>query len=174
MEKLETVKQLVRANNYKDNDKTYQQCLELGVYVNRVGLEEFSRKLRSLDRNEEIDAMRSTYSPSSHSQSHKPTSNPISYEKSSYSFGQSSNVTQAVFNDRNGLQESSSNGALDNIEAMTSSSNHNISHARQYKEAKQREAEITFELGEMKIREFQLLQELNNLASHTGKIVRTG
>ncbi len=56
MEKLETVKRLVRQNNYKDNDITYKQCQELGVTVNRVGLEIFARKLRTMDRADEINA----------------------------------------------------------------------------------------------------------------------
>ncbi|HCA77650.1 MAG TPA: hypothetical protein DEP33_14210, partial [Alteromonas sp.] len=56
MEKLETVKRLVRQNNYRDNDITYRQCQELGVTVNRVGLEIFARKLRAMDRADEVNA----------------------------------------------------------------------------------------------------------------------
>lgn len=61
MEKLEIVKSLVRVNNYKNNDVIYKQCFEMGVLVNRVGLEIFVCKLCVMDCVEEIEVYKNQF-----------------------------------------------------------------------------------------------------------------
>jgi hypothetical protein len=104
-EQVDVIKQLIRQNNYKDNDLTLQQCLRMGVSVNVHSLGRFAEKLELLDRAER--------------------------------------------NKQSNLTKKNAPPAL---------------HSMSYLQVKQRETEITFELGELKIREHKLLEELNALS----------
>ena len=104
-DKVETIKKLIRQNNYKDSDKIYDQCMDFGISVNLISLNRFIEKLELLDR-----AARSKDSEKSY---------------------QDTNQDQST---------------------MT------------YEQVKHRETEITFELGELKIKENQLMEELSKIS----------
>jgi hypothetical protein len=106
-EKVETIKRLIRQNNYIEYQKTYEQCLDLGLSVNLTSLSRFSEKLKLLDRADRSKRLKKS-------------------------------------NKQEALQ----------TKQMT------------YEQVKQRETEITFELGKLKIKENKLLEELNSLSTH--------
>lgn len=117
-DKVDLVKRLIRANNYRQYDKTLEQCHELGININRVALTRFADKLELIDRaernkvrREQQEASRQAIPPQ-----HSPASTPLATRD------------------------------------MT------------YEQVKQREAEITFELGALRIKENALLMELNALS----------
>lgn len=114
-DKIDLVKRLIRANNYRQYDKTLEQCHELGININRIALTRFADKLELIDKAERNKAIRkqATEKPSSTNPSTSP---------------------QLAARD------------------MT------------YEQVKQREAEITFELGALRIKENALLMELNSLS----------
>ena len=146
MEKLETVKRLVRQNNYRDNDITYKQCQELGVTVNRVGLEIFARKLRAMDRADEINAHKEQSMAAQAEQNGNPSSG-LAFEKSSYIPGSFE-------------QNYSSSGQYSNVTPLNKAEIHRKPLPN---DPTERKREITFELGTIKVREYELLQELNIL-----------
>ena len=103
-DKVETIKKLIRQNNYKNSEKIFEQCMSFGISVNLVSLKRFTEKLELLDRSERsrrIDKL------------HRET-----------------NEGPAM---------------------MT------------YEQVKHRETEITFELGELKIKENRLMEELTKI-----------
>lgn len=104
-DKVEIIKSLIRQNNYKNFENTYERCMGMGISVNLISLTRFSEKLELLDR-----AERSKRVDRLHEQK-----------------------TQEV-------------------STMT------------YEQVKHRETEITFELGELKIKENKLMEELNQLS----------
>jgi argininosuccinate synthase len=104
-DKVDTIKNLIRKNNYKNSEKTYKQCMEYGISVNLNSLSRFSEKLELLDR-----AVRSR------------------------------RLDQ--------LHQEKNHGAT----MMT------------YEQVKHRETEITFELGELRVKENRLMEELNKLS----------
>ena len=146
MEKLETVKRLVRQNNYRDNDITYKQCQELGVTVNRVGLEIFARKLRAMDRADEVNAYKERSMAAQAEQNGSPATG-LSFEKSSYISG--------TFE-----QNYSSSTQYSNVTPLNKAEVHRKPLPN---DPTERKREITFELGTIKVREYELLQELNFL-----------
>ncbi|WP_240615463.1 hypothetical protein [Alteromonas facilis] len=117
-DKVDLVKRLIRANNYRQYDKTLEQCHELGININRVALTRFADKLELIDRAERNKARREQQS----------------MESSAPSGQQTNPSTPLATRD------------------MT------------YEQVKQREAEITFELGALRIKENALLMELNALS----------
>lgn len=104
-DKVEMIKNLIRANNYKDSQKTYEQCMNVGISVNFMSLTRFTEKLELLDRADR-------------------------YKR---------------------------------IEQLQQEKNQ-PSKALTYEQVKQRETAITFELGELKIKENRLMEELNELS----------
>lgn len=104
-DKVETIKNLIRQNNYKNSEKTYEQCMNYGISVNLNSLARFTEKLELLDR-----ADRSK--------------------------------------------------RLDKLHQE----NNQTKHVMTYEQVKHRETEITFQLGEIKIKENKLLEELNKLS----------
>ncbi|WP_240612766.1 hypothetical protein [Alteromonas flava] len=116
-DKVDLVKRLIRANNYRQYDKTLEQCHELGININRVALARFADKLELIDRAERNKVKREqearTTAPAPR---HTGTTTPLATRD------------------------------------MT------------YEQVKQREAEITFELGALRIKENALLMELNALS----------
>lgn len=140
MEKLETVKKLVRANDYRNNDITFKQCLELGVEVNRVGLEIFAKKLRAMDHAANIESAKGPYVPESEADDESTASfakKPLNYA-----------VEQAIHT------ESFNHSNITSLNTVSNGTN-----GQQF-DPKVRKKEITFELGSIRIREQELLKEL--------------
>ena len=104
-DKVETIKKLIRQNNYKNSNKVYEQCMDFGISVNITSLVRFIEKLELLDRADRSKRL-----------------------------------------DR--LHREKSQAAT----MMT------------YEQVKHRETEITFELGELKIKENKLMEELNKIS----------
>lgn len=119
-DKIDLVKRLIRANNYRQYDKTLEQCHELGININRIALTRFADKLELIDKAERNKALRKQATESQ----------------------QAKSAAVGTSNKNNKL------AARD----MT------------YEQVKQREAEITFELGALRIKENALLMELNSLS----------
>lgn len=149
------VKRIIRQNNYHQYEKTHTQCLDLGLNVNRHALDRFANKLELIDKAElskrqyelnqieyakrqELDPLHeSSLGASSEQQHHSQISKPHSMEPRS--------AERAVPQKHKKRVKSGS------------------VHALTYEQVKQRETEITFALGELKIRENELLQELITL-----------
>ena len=104
-DKVETIKKLIRQNNYKNAEKVYEQCMDFGFSVNLSSLTRFTEKLELLDRADRSKRI-----------------NKLHRDKS-----------QAT-------------------PVMT------------YEQVKHRETEITFELGELKIKENKLMNELSQIS----------
>jgi hypothetical protein len=104
-DKVETIKKLIRQNNYKNAEKVYEQCMDFGFSVNLSSLTRFTEKLELLDRADRSKRI-----------------NKLHREK---------NQAPPV---------------------MT------------YEQVKHRETEITFELGELKIKENKLMNELSQIS----------
>ncbi len=119
-DKIDLVKRLIRANNYRQYDKTLEQCHELGININRIALTRFADKLELIDKAERNKAIRKQATESQ--------------QAKSAAVGTSNKNTKLAARD------------------MT------------YEQVKQREAEITFELGALRIKENALLMELNSLS----------
>ena len=105
-DKVETIKTLIRQNNYTNSQKTYSQCMDFGISVNLVSLTRFSEKLELLDR-----ADRSKRLDTLHREKSRAPS------------------------------------------------------VMSYEQVKHRETEITFELGELRVKENRLMEELNKLSN---------
>ncbi|MFT4810585.1 MAG: hypothetical protein ACI9LX_003953 [Paraglaciecola sp.] len=103
-DKVETIKTLIRHNNYKNSQKTYEQCMDFGIRVNFVSLIRFTEKLELLDGSD-----RSKHIERLHTE-----------------------IIQAQ-------------------STLT------------YEQVEHRETEITFELGELLVKENRLIDELNKL-----------
>lgn len=126
VEKVEMVKKIIRQNNYADCEKSHQQCIELGIKVNKPALDSFSKKLFQLD-----NAPKNSLKPEV-PQAHITNGSLVEYVDPE--------------NDASNLDSTNSN-----VEEMTK------------EDARKRESEITYELGELKIREHRLLNELSQI-----------
>ena len=149
-EKVELVKQLIRKNNYRQYEKTHQQCNSLGITVNRDALDRFAEKLELIDKAQQARSQRHYQHPSQD----LPISAPLypTTKRTEASFQQQvPKSTQSTY--RPGA-------SVIAVEDMT------------YEQVKKRETEITFELGALKIKESELLQELNSLSSRLKKSER--
>jgi arginine repressor len=104
-DKVETIKKLIRQNNYKNSNKVYEQCMGFGISVNLTSLTRFIEKLELLDRSDRSKRLERLHLEKSQT----PT-------------------------------------------MMT------------YEQVKHRETEITFELGELRIKENKLMEELNKIS----------
>lgn len=104
-DKVETIKKLIRQNNYKDSKKIFDQCMDIGISVNLHSLSRFTEKLELLDRA-----------------------------------------------DRSKRLEKARREKTQPPAAMT------------YEQVKRRETEITFELGELRIKENKLMEELSKVS----------
>ena len=199
MEKVDIVKRLIRANNYEQCDRTFEQCVELGIQVNRVALGRFAAKLELIDKAERQRNRRNaskpqaqakpqtTRAPSQRQPAAKPTTS-LRYEQASnLEIAASPAQQQSAEAPRSQPREVVSNAELNMalqqdalaempqvIESALNELKANapsmpvLPEEMTYEQVKQREAEITFELGSMKIREHALLQELNALSEKLG------
>lgn len=152
IEKVELVKRLIRENNYQDYEKTHQQCLALGISVNRVALDRFADKLALIDKAERARHIL-------HEADRMPTQNvvaastpPVQQQMSAQQLpAQQQMVTQPQQHPAPAHRPQPTPPAP-TLQEMT------------YEQVKQREAEITFELGALKIRENELINELTSLS----------
>lgn len=201
MEKIDIVKRLIRANNYEHCDRTFEQCVELGIQVNRVALGRFAAKLELIDKAERQRNRRNAAKPaaSKPQQTTKPKATTTSPQAPA-----NPRRTQPTFEKTSSLEIAASGGqpvsnaprqrqadvmshelnlvidaepareapqviesALQNMQASVPPMPL-LPEEMTYEQVKQREAEITFELGAMKIKEHALLQELNALSEKLG------
>ena len=136
VEKLEVVKRLIRKNDYHQYDKTYDECVELGLNVRRPALDKFADKLAILDKQNppkiEFDK----------TPEHKVTGSVI--------YGDEESLGNKDF-----IQWESTQNDIEPQPIEKSYAN--------YDEMKKRQSEITFELGTLKIKEHELLTELSRL-----------
>lgn len=146
-EKVELVKQLIRKNNYRQFEKTHQQCTSLGITVNREALDRFAEKLEIIDKAQKARSLRHYQHPVA--DVHLSASNRQARQSA---------VTAHLYTDTETRSSSYQSGISPvAVEDMT------------YEQVKKRETEITFELGALKIKESELLQELNNLSARLKK-----
>lgn len=131
VEKVELVKKVIRQNNYSHFEKSHEECLDLGINVNRPALDNFAKKLKQLDlaQKPQLDYEAPLQDTSS--------GNLVDY------FDRVRGVTTAQAAPFNSVE----------LDGMT------------HQEAQERREAITFELGELKIKEHALLQELSHLSS---------
>lgn len=166
VEKVEMVKRIIRQNNYHHYEKTHRQCVELGLNVNRSALDRFANKLELIDkaglskRQNEIHQLELA----------KQQANQGLNQTSSQSYQQG--PRQEHFSPSQDNSQFSSKEFRPNYQSQ-----HNLPLTRQsvkphitaksmtYEQVKQRETEITFALGELKIKESELLQELITLSA---------
>ncbi|MCC2615698.1 hypothetical protein LJ739_05540 [Aestuariibacter halophilus] len=151
VEKIELVKRIIRQNNYRQFEKTHNQCLELGLVVNRSALDRFASKLELIDKAELSKRQYELHKLELAKRQQKQTAaarKPVATKASPpapTTTTVTTNVPQQV------------------VRAPISKRKHVELQSMTYDQVKQREAEITFALGELKIRENELLQELINL-----------
>lgn len=175
IEKIELVKRVIRQNNYEQYEKTYKQCIELGLSINRQALSRFASKLELID---------------------KAHLSKRQFELHKLEQAQRNNkqiIRQAANNKTNSAILESGNEVASSTQSSYLSSSHNEKTIEppsykklaqdqaatrpvamkpgemSYEQVKQRETEITFALGELKIKENELLQELINLSDMLDK-----
>ncbi|MDF2180170.1 hypothetical protein P2G88_18095 [Aliiglaciecola sp. CAU 1673] len=111
---VETVKQLIRENHYKNYDYVLQLCVAKGIKVNRPALDNFAKRLARMDKGEP-------------------------------------QTTTLRYNDFDLSTSSPSSNVL------------NFPQVSSRADAMRRQQEIAYELGSLKIKEHELLQELQAL-----------
>lgn len=135
VEKLEIVKRLIRKNHYNQYDKTHNECIELGLNVRRAALDKLADKLALLDKK----------SP--------PT---LDFQKSP----EHQTKPEETFGDEHGEENQT---FIELGDSSTVKTQHTSKPYKSYEEMEQRQSEITFELGTLKIKEHELLTELSQL-----------
>ena len=170
-EKIEMVKRIIRQNHYADTEKSMQQCIEMGLVVNLSALKRFSEKLELIDRiklSKQQDELRQIETAQANTaisrydvnagnvvnaqQTHHTEQSPAATLSSMTGLASKSDINQAML-----IGQPSTRRPQRSVRDMT------------YNEIKQREAEITFALGELKIKETELLQELISLTEWLDK-----
>ena len=172
-EKVEMVKRIIRRNNYNQYEKTHAQCIELGLVVNRSALDRFADKLQLIDRAElnrrqsEIRELEKAQKRAEHNrQQALAAKKQADMQRAKQQMSQ--NTTQSTLHSRN--RDFDSDNPLLAPAGSTQpttgaqSARTLIHKDMSYEEVKKRETEITFELGEIRIRESELLQELITLS----------
>lgn len=176
-EKIEMVKRIIRQNHYTDTEKSMRQCTEMGLVVNHAALKRFSEKLELIDRiklnkkHEELQQIETAQSKA-HMSRYEVTSGDVDKRLQSQHSGS--------------FQQAYSPEPAHSVHVPAMPSERDLDQARligkpatrrakppiremTYNEIKQREAEITFALGELKIKETELLQELISLTEWLDK-----
>lgn len=163
------VKRIIRRNNYNQYEKTHAQCIELGLLVNRPALDRFADKLQLIDRAElsrrqnDVNKLKRTQRQVTRHKRQPMTATRHEEDLHAQLIQPNTSVRPAG-SDR--LQTDNPLLAPTHNATTSPSRRPNSRHRREmtYEEVKKREAEITFELGEIKIRESELLQELITLS----------
>lgn len=128
VEKVELVKKIIRQHNYTDFEQAHQECVALGIKVNRPALDNFALKLKQLDTAKK-PSLDLTPPPM-----HRTNGSLVEYfDKTNAPLPMTLNYIE--------------------IESMTQ------------EQAHERKNAITIELGELKIKEHALLQELSLILS---------
>jgi hypothetical protein len=165
VEKVEMVKRIIRQNNYHHYEETHRQCVELGLNVNRSALDRFANKLELIDKaglskrqNElhqfEVAKQQASQAFNHHSQS-------FQQGPREEHFSQAQHPSQYSREDLGQIDQHQSSYQREKPKLQR----HVVPKSMTYEQVKQRETEITFALGEIKIRESELLQELISLSA---------
>lgn len=169
-EKVEMVKRIIRQNSYHQYEKTHSQCLHLGLNVNRSALDRFANKLELIDkailskRQQELHKLEQQERKSRQKQKSE-TSKSAMYQQEVYEPDFSGAAELESRAPAKQVQRSAPAPKPSNKQAKqrSTSTPARTQHVMSYEQVKQRETEITFALGELKIRENELLQELISL-----------
>lgn len=137
VEKIEKVKQIIRAHNYSNYERAHQDCQELGINVNRPALDRFADRLLITDKERKQKKL-------------EPVRSSTQLAPSEKELMASSIQIQPKSQKKKAVKEATP--------ANTSKTTQ-----LSYGDMQKRQSEITFELGELKIRENELLQELQAL-----------
>lgn len=181
-DKVELVKRIIRQNNYHQYEKTHNQCLDLGLNVNRSALDRFASKLELIDkailakRQHELAQLEQAEKREKAKQ--QKAQNPKAlYQQEVYEQDFSSAELASQQSPPSPApapakpQKKARPSPSPEIEELRTPQKQQSGtqnkktalHKMTYEEVKQRETEITFALGELKIRENELLQELISL-----------
>lgn len=213
VEKVELVKRVIRQNNYDQYEKTFRQCSELGLNINRQALDRFANKLELIDkaqlskRQYELHKMELAEQEEKenmgHVRSEELNAQRLLGKKKQQRQRQQRLKQQQIQQSRQNSIDSQREKDLEldaHLDSMSESLDPKLDEPlsddvapapvtrerrkpqRQeprrssrnqpelsYEQVKQRETEITFELGEIKIRENELLQELIKLTEMLDK-----
>lgn len=173
-EKVEMVKRIIRQNNYHQYEKTHSQCVDLGLNVNRSALDRFANKLELIDkailakRQQELHKLEQQERESRQKRKAESSKGTL-YQQEVYEpdfSGASSLESQPPPPPQAPKQKTSVNrtAKTKQSDSRTKQKSAGVKkHVMTYEEVKQRETEITFALGELKIKENELLQELISL-----------
>ncbi len=181
VEKVELVKRVIRQNNYDQFEKTHRQCLELGLNINRSALDRFASKLELIDkaqlskRQQELQKLDYAAQQAREERMRQHSAKPIYQQQvidEQYPTPEELQAERAQRN-KTAPPPPSQRVVSSNVsrEPQQRTSRRPSTHAPEmtYEQVKQRETEITFALGELKIRENELLQELINLTEMLDK-----
>ena len=170
-EKVEMVKRIIRRNNYNQYEKTHAQCIELGLVVNRPALDRFADKLQLIDRAElnrrqnEIREIEKAQRRAEHNRQQAEAA-----QRRQASQQQAMHMQRQVLREAEQTPMSTARGGENPLLAPIRQpsrpprSPSSVHPDMSYEQVKKRETEITFELGEIRIRESELLQELITLS----------
>lgn len=166
VEKVEMVKRIIRQNNYHHYEKTHRQCVELGLNVNRSSLDRFANKLELIDKAGQSKRQNELHQLELAKQQENQAFNP----NNSQSFQQG--PRQEHFSPTQNTPQYSPQDFGHNNQSRANQSRprqivqrHVAPKSMTYEQVKLRETEITFALGELKIKESELLQELISLSA---------
>ncbi len=199
VEKVELVKRVIRQNNYDQYEKTFRQCSELGLNINRQALDRFANKLELIDKAQlskrqyelqKLEIAKQEQQEYREKARNAERSRQLNLQKKQQQNTQvtagSQRLKDIELDAHLDSMDESLDPMLDDVIEETprpqqrSRDRRSIDkrRARQpstkkielsYEQVKQRETEITFELGELKIRENELLQELIKLTEMLDK-----
>ncbi len=182
-EKVEMVKRIIRQNNYHQYEKTHSQCIALGLNVNRTALDRFANKLELIDKAnmskqqvelqkiEQLEREAEQKRKELLSQSHPSLESSSRQYKTSQAASPVEHVPLDNY-DRNKQhlapdiqpQTRQITTPVQSVVMKRVTPTERSLNEMSYEQVKQRETEITFALGELKIRENELLQELISLS----------
>eukprot|EP00581_Thalassiosira_minuscula_P039685 CAMPEP_0184473774 /NCGR_PEP_ID=MMETSP0740-20130409/127290_1 /TAXON_ID=385413 /ORGANISM="Thalassiosira miniscula, Strain CCMP1093" /LENGTH=194 /DNA_ID=CAMNT_0026850813 /DNA_START=57 /DNA_END=638 /DNA_ORIENTATION=- len=188
VEKVELVKRVIRQNNYDQYEKTFRQCSELGLNINRQALDRFANKLELIDKAQlskrqyelqKLEIAKQEQQEDREKARNAERSRQLKIQK------KQQQQNRQISSESQRLKDIELDAHLDSMdESLDPMLDDAIEEAprieqrsrdrrstdkprsRQpstkkvelsYEEVKQRETEITFELGELKIRENELL-----------------
>lgn len=197
VEKVELVKRVIRQNNYDQYEKTFRQCSELGLNINRQALDRFANKLELIDKAQlskrqyelqklEIAKQQDDREKARNAERARQLKLQKKQQQNTQVSAESQRLKDIELDAHLDSMDESLDPMLDDVideaprpeQRSRDRRSTDKRRARQpstkktdlsYEQVKQRETEITFELGELKIRENELLQELIKLTEMLDK-----
>lgn len=214
VEKVELVKRVIRQNNYDQYEKTFRQCSELGLNINRQALDRFANKLELIDKaqlskrqyelhklelaqQEEKENINQARTEERHAQRVLEKKKQQQQQRQQQLRHQQIQQSRQSAIDAQREKDMELDAHLDSMDddldpmldeplsddvapapvmrerrkpqRQDSRRPNTTQPELSYEQVKQRETEITFELGELKIRENELLQELIKLTEMLDK-----